>query len=76
VCAHGPGICRIYNKRVPRIVLETRALDEWVRVYKINELKDGPPLTFWQRVWMYIKVGFRTSVRVLGRARNSCTLST
>ena len=55
---------RLYNQKAPRYLLETRCLDEWIRVFEINEHPDQTAaLPFKKRFWIHCKNGFRTSVR-------------
>ena len=58
-----PSTVSLYGKRCPREVLETRCLDEWVKVYEIHKHDEVEgTLSFWQRLRVHCKQGFRTSV--------------
>jgi hypothetical protein len=59
------GFCseyhRLFQRRVPRRILETRCLDEWKRAYELDDHAQLPHIGFWERLRIHCKVGFRTS---------------
>ena len=54
---------RLYRRRAPRRILETRCLDEWTKVFEIKKHDDVPTLSLKNRLRVLCANGMRTSVR-------------
>ena len=52
---------------MPRRILETMCLAEWVKAFEIKKHADTPKLNFKTRFRVHVKIGFRSSVRTRGR---------
>ena len=59
------GMRRLYGHRLPRQLLETRCLREWVKVYHINDFPPATKLSTFQKAKIYCAVSMRTSVTCL-----------
>ena len=56
------GPCRMYGRKVPRHILETRCMAEWCKVYGILEPVTLEMLPYTRRLRVHIAFSLRTSV--------------